>query len=128
MSQNPELDGTLRREWVKCGKAACKRCRGRGHGPYWYSYYRVEGRLRKTYIGAWLPNEYEHLLTDNHEPIAYSHGSSMYHKECVAALGYSGPEVDELLKLAGISKVHATFANRYWNRQNRCGQCGKTAK
>lgn len=39
---------TYRCEYVRCGKAACRSC---PHGPYWYSYWREEGRVRKRYHG-----------------------------------------------------------------------------
>ena len=37
---------TYRREWVKCG-AKCKCNGGKGHGPYWYAYWREGGKLKK---------------------------------------------------------------------------------
>lgn len=40
---------TYRLEEVKCGKAACTRC---PHGPYWYAYWREEGRLKSRYLGS----------------------------------------------------------------------------
>ena len=43
---------TYRLEPVRCGKAGCTRC---PHGPYWYAYWREEGRLRSRYIGKDLP-------------------------------------------------------------------------
>ena len=44
-----------RQEYAKCGKESCKKCsEGKGHGPYWYRYYREGGRLRKQYIGKEL--------------------------------------------------------------------------
>lgn len=39
---------TYRREYVKCGKAGCKKC---PHGPYWYAYWHEGKRLRKKYLG-----------------------------------------------------------------------------
>lgn len=45
---------TYRQEWVKCGKAQCKRC---PHGPYWYAYWSEKGKLHKRYIGKNLPHE-----------------------------------------------------------------------
>ena len=50
---------TYQHEHVRCGKPSCH-CAGfvggRGgggnlHGPYWYAYYRDNGRLRSRYIG-----------------------------------------------------------------------------
>ena len=43
---------TYRRQPVKCGKRGCTRC---PHGPYWYAYWREDGRLRSRYIGKTLP-------------------------------------------------------------------------
>lgn len=44
---------SYRLEPVRCGKAGCTRC---PHGPYWYAYWREEGRLRSRYIGKTLPD------------------------------------------------------------------------
>lgn len=43
-----------REEFIKCGKAKCKRC---PHGPYWYAYSRSSAYLKKTYVGKYLPPE-----------------------------------------------------------------------
>lgn len=43
---------TYRLEPVRCGKRGCTRC---PHGPYWYAYWREDGRLRSQYIGKTLP-------------------------------------------------------------------------
>lgn len=43
---------TYRQEQVRCGRENCSRC---PHGPYWYAYWREEGRLRSRYIGKNLP-------------------------------------------------------------------------
>jgi len=45
---------SYRQEHVNCGKAACTRC---PHGPYWYAYWKEDGRTRKRYIGRHLPGE-----------------------------------------------------------------------
>jgi hypothetical protein len=47
---------TFRREMVRCGKKGCTRC---PHGPYWYAYWREEGRTRSRYVGKKLPGERE---------------------------------------------------------------------
>jgi hypothetical protein len=47
---------TYRRESVRCGKDGCTRC---PHGPYWYAYYREDGRLKSRYIGRDLPAGHE---------------------------------------------------------------------
>lgn len=51
-SAEPEPGVTYRLESVRCGKAGCGSC---PHGPYWYAYYREEGKLRSRYIGRELP-------------------------------------------------------------------------
>ncbi len=43
---------TYRLEHVRCGKPGCKSC---PHGPYWYAYFREDGKLRSRYIGRELP-------------------------------------------------------------------------
>jgi hypothetical protein len=41
---------------VNCGKGSCKVCGGwrYAHGPYWYGYRRVDGRMRSIYVGRVL--------------------------------------------------------------------------
>jgi hypothetical protein len=43
---------SYRLETVKCGKPGCTSC---PHGPYWYAYYREEGKLKSRYIGKQRP-------------------------------------------------------------------------
>ena len=51
--ENPKRPGvSYRLEEVRCGKRGCTRC---PHGPYWYAYWREDGRLRSRYIGKTLP-------------------------------------------------------------------------
>lgn len=45
---------TYRLETVRCGRAGCRSC---PHGPYWYAYWREDGKLRSRYIGVELPEE-----------------------------------------------------------------------
>lgn len=45
---------SYRQEHVRCGKPACRSC---PHGPYWYAYWKEDGRTRKRYIGRHLPGE-----------------------------------------------------------------------
>ena len=47
---------TYRQEHVRCGRDNCTRC---PHGPYWYAYWREDGRLRSRYIGKELPANVE---------------------------------------------------------------------
>lgn len=44
---------TFRQERVRCGRPTCTKC---PHGPYWYAYWREDGRLRSRYIGKRLPS------------------------------------------------------------------------
>lgn len=40
----------------RCKKATCHTCRqGEGHGPYWYAYWRENGKLVSAYVGKHLP-------------------------------------------------------------------------
>lgn len=50
---------TYRLEGVRCGKEKCKCAGGRLHGPYWYCYVRVEGRVKSQYVGKRLPRRAE---------------------------------------------------------------------
>jgi hypothetical protein len=51
-----------RLEKIKCGKKGCRCTRGELHGPYWYAYYRENGRMRCEYMGKSLP---EHVNLEN---------------------------------------------------------------
>ena len=50
--RSAEPSVTYRRQEVRCGKRGCTRC---PHGPYWYAYWREDGRLKSRYIGRDLP-------------------------------------------------------------------------
>ena len=39
---------SLRSQMVRCGKTECSRC---PHGPYWYAYWREDGKRRSKYLG-----------------------------------------------------------------------------
>ncbi len=45
---------TYRQEHVRCGKDGCTRC---PHGPYWYAYWKQDGRTRSQYIGRHLAGQ-----------------------------------------------------------------------
>jgi len=45
---------TIRKEYVKCGNPYCYRCK---HGPYYYGYWKENGKLKKKYIGKYDPRE-----------------------------------------------------------------------
>ncbi len=54
---------TYHQQMSYCGKVRCGKCRtGIGHGPYWYAYQTVNGRIKRTYIGKELPQEAEHFM------------------------------------------------------------------
>ncbi|MEO0556678.1 MAG: DUF6788 family protein [Bacteroidota bacterium] len=45
--------GVVRPQWVRCGKANCRCASGQRedlHGPYYYRFFRENGRLRKMYV------------------------------------------------------------------------------
>ncbi len=51
-----DLHITYQLQFRKCGKPSCSTCKqGRGHGPYWYAYWREGNRLRSGYIGKQQP-------------------------------------------------------------------------
>ena len=60
VEEQPASAGTLRLEMVKCGKERCRQCgEGPAHGPYWYLYFRRNGKLTSRYIGKMIPDELE---------------------------------------------------------------------
>jgi uncharacterized protein DUF6788 len=60
VEERPASAGTLRFEMVKCGKERCRKCgEGPAHGPYWYLYFRRNGKLTSRYIGKMIPDELE---------------------------------------------------------------------
>lgn len=60
----------VRAEYIKCGKKRCK-CYDTTyrHGPYWYGYFRENGKLKKVYIGKTLPNEHQVEAERDPEPV-----------------------------------------------------------
>jgi hypothetical protein len=59
VAEQPLENMTYRLESIRCGKNKCKCARGKLHGPYWYSYMRIEGIVKSKYIGKKLPREVE---------------------------------------------------------------------
>ena len=53
---------TYRLEGVRCGKEKCKCAGGKLHGPYWYSYTRINNKVKSQYIGKKLPREFERMF------------------------------------------------------------------
>ncbi len=52
-SSNPlpkTLPGAVCEQWRTCGKKRCRCANGQPHGPYYYRFFRVNGRLRKEYV------------------------------------------------------------------------------
>lgn len=64
------IDGyTFELRYVRCGKAPCFNCDfGYGHGPYWYAYKRVNGRVKSYYVGKREPASWEAIPADQPEP------------------------------------------------------------
>lgn len=50
-SKNLPNNATIRKEYVRCGKLDCQS----KHGPYYYAYWKENGKLRKKYIGGYPP-------------------------------------------------------------------------
>ena len=46
----PKHPGAVIAQFARCGKPNCRCAEGKLHGPYWYLFRRVGGRLRKTYL------------------------------------------------------------------------------
>ena len=42
--------GSVHAQRVRCGKPNCRCARGELHGPYFYHFFRENGRLRKRYL------------------------------------------------------------------------------
>jgi hypothetical protein len=63
--EDPEAGVTYRHESVKCGKPGCTKC---PHGPYWYAYYREDGKLRSRYIGRELPADVAAITMSGSSP------------------------------------------------------------
>jgi hypothetical protein len=51
-SRNLPSNPTIREEYVRCGKWDCPWCE---HGPYYYAYWKENGKLHKKYIGKYPP-------------------------------------------------------------------------
>jgi hypothetical protein len=45
-----KLPGVVRPQWVRCGRAKCRCASGQPHGPYYYRFYRENGKLKKQYV------------------------------------------------------------------------------
>ena len=44
------IAGVVCEQWVRCGKPNCHCRSGRKHGPYFYRFWRQDGKLKKEYI------------------------------------------------------------------------------
>ena len=58
IEEEKEQATTVREEYKKCGKPGC-RCNTGGelHGPYWYEYWKEDGRTRSRYLGKQIPSK-----------------------------------------------------------------------
>jgi hypothetical protein len=58
---DPGVSITYQLQYRRCGKQHCRctqlvdRADNRGHGPYWYAYWREGKKLRSAYIGKTQP-------------------------------------------------------------------------
>ena len=52
---------SYRRQEVRCGRAECGAC---PHGPYWYAFWKEDGRSRSQYIGRELPADVRRLVEE----------------------------------------------------------------
>lgn len=50
------LSGTVHEQFIRCGKSNCKCAGNELHGPYFYYFVRIEGKLKKRYL---KPSEVE---------------------------------------------------------------------
>ena len=56
VAERDDDQAASRLEMISCGKDRCRKCaEGPGHGPYWYRYYRRDGRVVSKYVGKRLP-------------------------------------------------------------------------
>jgi hypothetical protein len=55
-------NATIRKEYTKCGSPYCY---GSKHGPYYYGYWKENGKLKKKYIGKYDPRD--EANSENHE-------------------------------------------------------------
>lgn len=51
---------SYRQQWIRCGKD-CGSC---PHGPYWYAYFREDGRTRSVYVGTELAADVAQRIAD----------------------------------------------------------------
>lgn len=52
----PAVNPTYQEQFRRCTRPSCRACRqGKGHGPYWYAYWRQNGRVHSRYIGKKRP-------------------------------------------------------------------------
>jgi len=90
---------TIRMEYVRCGKSGCRGC---PHGPYYYAYWRENGKLRKRYLGKNDPREARAA-----EPTApHPHDAIFNRSTATRALAY---EILGLRPTASMEDVRATF-------------------
>jgi hypothetical protein len=61
-------NATIREEYVKCGNVSCRRCK---HGPYYYAYWRTQGKRYKKYLGKYDPRDKESLVLTDLTPLAF---------------------------------------------------------
>lgn len=55
----------LQCEYVRCGNRRCRSC---PHGPYWYAYWREDGKLKSRYVGKTDPRQGVHKTPSGKGP------------------------------------------------------------
>ncbi len=55
-AETGESKGAICGQWKRCGRPNCRCARGELHGPYYYRFYREDGRLKKQYLSAKCPH------------------------------------------------------------------------
>ena len=62
------LPGTVHEQWVRCGRSNCRCALGQLHGPYFYRFWREDGRLRKQYVKPDAVNAVQKCCQNRQQP------------------------------------------------------------
>lgn len=94
----------FRCEYIRCGKKNCHTC---PHGPYWYSYERINKRLHKKYVGKQAPvfaNNNCHM--DRRDEIFSRSTASVALAEIILGVGKHPTEKDARAAFRRLTKKH----------------------
>lgn len=70
LAQYRPLSGAVCRQYKRCGRQNCCCRSGNLHGPYFYRFWRQDGRLRKQYVPLWmLPQTLLRCAADRHDRV-----------------------------------------------------------